>query len=82
MEIIITERQRQVLTWVVQGKSNKEIAREMGITEGTVKQHLRLLYDRIGIRSRIKIMALYISEEKTRTGDDDACSPYENETGP
>lgn len=55
----LTERQRQILALLVQGKSNKEIARDLGITEGTVKQHLQTIFDRIGIRSRLKIMAMH-----------------------
>jgi DNA-binding NarL/FixJ family response regulator len=55
----ITERQRQILALLLQGKSNKEIARDLGITEGTVKVHLHDMYNRMGIRSRAKIVALY-----------------------
>lgn len=48
----LTPRQRDVLTLVVKGKSNKEIARQLGLGEGTVKVHLAALFRALGVRSR------------------------------
>jgi len=45
----ITRRDQQVLDFLVQGCSNKEIARELRISPRTVKQHLRTLFLRAGI---------------------------------
>ena len=47
-----TVRQRQVMVLVAQGLSNKQIARELNISEGTVKVHLHQIYNRLGIRKR------------------------------
>lgn len=50
----LSERQRQILELLAQGRSNKEIAFALGITEGTVKQHLFTLYRKLGTTSRTK----------------------------
>ena len=39
----LTPRQEQILSLLTEGKSNKEIAEELGIQQGTVKQHLFVL---------------------------------------
>jgi DNA-binding NarL/FixJ family response regulator len=48
----ITEREREVLGLVHAGCSNKQIARELGITEKTVKAHLTRIFERIGVSDR------------------------------
>ena len=46
----VTPRDQQVLDLLVQGCSNKEIAGQLSISPRTVKQHLRTLFLRAGIR--------------------------------
>jgi len=48
----LTPRQKDVLTLIVKGNSNKEIARGLGLGEGTVKVHLAALFRTLGVRSR------------------------------
>jgi DNA-binding NarL/FixJ family response regulator len=48
----LTPRESQVLALVEQGLSNGEIARELGIRPGTVKIHLKHLYEKTGMRGR------------------------------
>ena len=48
----LTPRQKDVLTLIVKGNSNKEIARGLGLGEGTVKVHLAALFRALGVRSR------------------------------
>jgi DNA-binding NarL/FixJ family response regulator len=50
--IELTGRQLDVLRGVVDGKSNKLIARGLEMSESTVKTHLRAVYQRLGISSR------------------------------
>jgi DNA-binding NarL/FixJ family response regulator len=49
---LLTPRQRDVLNLVVQGDSNKLIARKLGLGEGTVKIHLAALFRSLGVRNR------------------------------
>jgi DNA-binding NarL/FixJ family response regulator len=46
-----TRRQRDVLYLIVQGKTNKEIARSLGLGEGTVKIHVAALFGKLGVGS-------------------------------
>lgn len=53
----LSPRQRELLTLIARGESNKQISRTLGITEGTVKQHLSGLYKKLGVNSRTKALA-------------------------
>jgi DNA-binding NarL/FixJ family response regulator len=48
----LTERQRQVLRLLADGMSNKSIARQLGIVEATVKQHVSAILTDLGARNR------------------------------
>jgi DNA-binding NarL/FixJ family response regulator len=53
----MTERQAQVLRLALKGAPNKVIARELGISEGTVKSHLSTVFRLLNVRNRTE--ALY-----------------------
>ena len=59
--INVTPRDQQVLNLLVQGCSNKEIAGQLSISPRTVKQHLRTLFLRAGIRDGRKRVRLAIA---------------------
>jgi two-component system nitrate/nitrite response regulator NarL len=48
----LTQRQGEVLTATLRGLPNKLIARELGISDGTVKTHLSVIYRELGVQSR------------------------------
>lgn len=48
----LTPREQQVMELVEQGLKNKEIARELGIRPGTVKIHLKHIFEKTGVRGR------------------------------
>lgn len=50
----LTARQLDVLSFLVQGKSNKEIARELGLSENTVKIHVAAVFNVLGANNRTK----------------------------
>lgn len=50
----LTERERQVLKMIAGGLSNKMIGNKLGITEGTVKVHVKNLLHKLGLRSRVE----------------------------
>ena len=64
--IKITPRDEDVLRLLAQGCSNKEIARQLTISPRTVKQHLRTLFLRAGIRQGRKrvILATAVYEKE------------------
>ena len=48
----LPKRQREILDLILEGKSNKEIARELGLAEGTVKNHVSVLLRNLGVTNR------------------------------
>ena len=54
----LTERELEVLTAVARGERNKEIARDLGITERTIKAHLTNIYNKLGVDSRAAAVAV------------------------
>lgn len=53
-QIDLTDRERQVLKMIAGGNSNKVIGHKLGITEGTVKVHVKNLLHKLGLRSRVE----------------------------
>lgn len=51
---LLTERQLDVLRLLSQGKPNKVIARDLGISEGTVKIHLAAIFRALNVRNRVE----------------------------
>jgi DNA-binding NarL/FixJ family response regulator len=56
--VALSRRQTQLLSLLVQGLKNREIAAELGISEGTVKAYLTTLFEKVGARDRFEL-ALY-----------------------
>lgn len=56
--ISLSKRQSELISLLVQGLKNKEIAATLGISEGTVKAYLTTLYEKVGARDRFDL-ALY-----------------------
>lgn len=53
----LTPRQRDVLGLLIEGRSNKEIARALDLGQGTVKIHLAALFRHLGVRNRAAAVA-------------------------
>jgi DNA-binding NarL/FixJ family response regulator len=53
--VSLTPREREIVTFLRQGMRNKQIAGEMGITEGTVKIYLFRLFHKLGVRNRFEL---------------------------
>lgn len=54
-DIRFTPRQMEILQALLNGLSNKEIARELGIIEGTVKAHIRTMMGNVGVKNRTQL---------------------------
>ncbi|MFF9126022.1 response regulator [Streptomyces sp. NPDC014889] len=54
----LSAREREVLALVARGTSNREIARELFISEATVKTHLTHLYAKLGVKDRAAAVAV------------------------
>jgi len=56
---ILTIREAQILALTIEGLSNKQIARRLGISDTTVKTHFSNIFDRIGVRDRTQAALWY-----------------------
>src|SRR5579859_3228119 len=54
----LTPRQREIVTGIATGLTNKEIARRAGVSEGTVKKHIARLRERTGAPNKAALVAL------------------------
>lgn len=52
----LTKRERDVLSGILEGRSNKEIARDYGISERTVKEHVGTLLQKFDAKDRINLL--------------------------
>lgn len=60
---ILTTRERELLAALANGWSNLQIAARIGISENTVKYHLKNLYDKLAVNNRAMAVALYMSHQ-------------------
>ena len=58
----LTPREFEILRHLAEGQSNKEIARDLGITDGTVKLHVRSILRKLQVRSRVEAAVLAVEE--------------------
>ena len=65
-----TPREREVLEMLVEGRSNKNIARPLGIEVRTVKAHLGKLMRKAGVQSRIALSTYAIAHSLVSSGQD------------
>lgn len=59
----LTQRQREVLALIAEGLSNKEIARRLYLSEGTVKNTVSEIYARLNVRDRVQAVLKMLGEK-------------------
>jgi DNA-binding NarL/FixJ family response regulator len=65
---ILSPREKQVLSMVVLGFTNREVANKLHVTETTVKSHLSSAYRKLRVRSRHEATALILSDKNLGLG--------------
>lgn len=50
----LSPREHQVLELIVKGRSNKEIGLDLGVAENTVKNHVKVVLDKLGVQDRVQ----------------------------
>lgn len=56
-DVTLTPREHDVLVLLAEGLSNKRAARELGVTESTIKFHVQAVYSKLGVQSRAGAVA-------------------------
>jgi len=62
----LTDREREIVELIVEGLVNKDIAKRLDISEKTVRNHLTVIYSKLGVSSRLEL-GMYISRRRPRT---------------
>lgn len=57
----LTAKERELIGWLLEGLSNKEIAFQLGIAENTVKTHLKHIYAKTGIPNKNQLLAIVLN---------------------
>jgi DNA-binding NarL/FixJ family response regulator len=55
---VLSNREREILALLADGLVNKQIAARLGISTNTVKTHLELLFDKLGVATRAEAVAM------------------------
>ena len=63
-------RERQVVDLVSQAKLNKEIAFELHLTEGTIKEYLNRIFRKLGLTNRTELAVWALKQAALRTADE------------
>lgn len=58
----LTPREREILCLLAEGQSNKLIARNLGISDGTVKLHVKAILRKLGIHSRVEAAVIAVEQ--------------------
>jgi len=60
----LTQRELQIVRFVSEGFSNKEIARRMRVSAGTIKFRLHLIYQKLAVNNRTSLATLVMRAER------------------
>ena len=52
----LTAREREIVSLIGEGLRNEEAARRLGITEKTVRNHLTVVFDKLGVSGRLELL--------------------------
>jgi DNA-binding CsgD family transcriptional regulator len=60
---LLSPREREITACIARGRTNRAIARELGISEWTVNTHVRRAFTKVGVRSRAELVGRIMSSE-------------------
>ena len=61
---LLTKREEDVVKFVVEGLSNREVAQKLGVTEHTVSNYLFKIYEKLGISSRVELVLYSLNDNR------------------
>jgi DNA-binding NarL/FixJ family response regulator len=66
---LLTPREEQVVALVAEGLSNREIARELNLSEHTVKKYLFRIFEKLGVSSRVELVLYAVNNGNPRQAE-------------
>jgi DNA-binding NarL/FixJ family response regulator len=60
---LLSKREQEVVRWLPECNTNREIARKLNISENTVKNHLVHVFDKLGVSSRVEVVVYGTSQK-------------------
>ena len=63
----LSERHLEILSSVAQGQSNSDIAKQLGLSEITIKKQLSTIFERLGVMNRAEAVALALRKQMLKT---------------
>ena len=63
---LLTPREEQVVALVADGLSNRQVARELGLSEHTVKKYLFRIFDKLGVSTRVELVLYAMNHGEAR----------------
>ena len=76
---LLSKRELEVVQYLVQGLTNREIADRIGLSQHTVKNYLFRIFDKLGVSSRVELLFLALSQSTNPT--DSSASDSESRSG-
>jgi RNA polymerase sigma factor (sigma-70 family) len=64
----LSAREREILTLLARGLSNKEIGVQLGLSPFTIRNHLARIFEKLQVRSRTEAAVAYLQGEETAGG--------------
>jgi len=66
---LLTPREEQVVALVAEGLSNRDIARELGLSEHTIKKYLFRIFDKVGVSTRVELVLYAVTRGAVRKAE-------------
>ena len=66
---LLTPREEQVVALVADGLSNRDVARELGLSEHTIKKYLFRIFDKLGVSTRVELVLYAVTRGTARTAE-------------
>jgi two-component system nitrate/nitrite response regulator NarL len=66
---LLTPREEQVVALVADGLTNREVARELGLSEHTIKKYMLRIFDKLGISTRVELVLYVVGHGENRQAE-------------
>ena len=66
---LLTPREEQVVALVADGMSNRAVARELGLSEHTIKKYLFRIFDKVGVSTRVELVLYAVTHGAARQAE-------------